>query len=96
MFKKKNQLGTITIVICNRTSHAADVNRILGEAGHLIIARLGVNVERSEIEYCSGLITVVVEGEKKAIDDLTKKLDTLYGIIAKCTIVTDSKLICKI
>jgi putative iron-only hydrogenase system regulator len=89
MFKKKNQLGTITIMLGDRTTHAQDVNKILSEAGHLIIARLGINVERTHVEHCSALITVVVEGSKKDITDLTKKLDKLYGVVAKSSIVTE-------
>ena len=89
MFKKKNQLGTITIMVGDRNSHAQDVNKILSEAGELIIARLGVNVKRTHVDHCSALITVVVEGGKKEIADLTKKLDKLYGIVAKSSIVTE-------
>ncbi|MEI8361316.1 MAG: hypothetical protein WCG01_04260 [bacterium] len=89
MFKKKNQLGTITIAIGDRNVHAADVNQLLGIAGDLIIARLGVNVERTEVEHCSALITVVVEGSAKEISALTKKLDSLYGVVAKSSIVIE-------
>jgi metal-responsive CopG/Arc/MetJ family transcriptional regulator len=89
MFKKKIQLGTITIMLGDRNSHAQEVNKLLGEAGHLIIARLGVNVERTHVDHCSALITVVVEGGKTEISDLTKKLDKLYGVIAKASIVTE-------
>jgi metal-responsive CopG/Arc/MetJ family transcriptional regulator len=89
MGKIKNQLGTITIMLGDRNAHAQDVNRLLSEAGDLIIARLGVNVERTHVDHCSALITVVVEGGKKEITDLTKKLDKLYGVVAKSSIVTE-------
>lgn len=89
MFKKKNQLGTITIAIGDRKAHAQEVNKTLAEAGHLVIARLGVNVERTHVTHCSALITVVVEGSTKEINDLTKKLDKLYGIVAKSSIVAE-------
>jgi putative iron-only hydrogenase system regulator len=89
MFKKKNQLGTVTIMIGDRTSHASDVNKALSEAGDLIIARMGINVERTHVDHCSALITVVVEGSKKEINDLTKTLDKLYGVVAKSSIVTE-------
>lgn len=84
----KKQLGTITILIKDRQTHAPDVNRLLSDAGHLIIARLGVNVQRSCVTDCTGMITVAVEGTAKEINDLTKKLDKLYGIVAKTSIMT--------
>lgn len=90
MLKSKNQLGSITIMLGDRSAHAADVNRLLSESGELIIARLGVNVERTHVDHCSALITVIVEGKKKEIDILTKKLDKLYGVVAKASIVTNT------
>lgn len=87
--EKKLQLGTITILVKDRQSHAADVNRILTERGHMIAARLGVNVQRTCIEHCTGLITVVVEATTDEINLLTAELDNLYGIVAKATIITE-------
>lgn len=84
----KKKLATITIVVEDRQTHAPDVNRILSEAGHIIIARLGVNVSRTCVSNCTGMITVAVEGTTKEIKDLTKRLDDLYGIVAKCSIMT--------
>ncbi len=85
----KKQLATITILIKDRQMHASDVNKMLGEFGHHVMARLGVNVQRSCVENCTGLITVAVEATSKEIKDLTKKLDELYGIVAKSNIMTD-------
>lgn len=85
----KKQLGTITILIKDRQMHAKDVNQILTDAGHMIMARLGVNVQRSCVTNCTGMIAVAVEGTAKEIKDLTKKLDNLYGIVAKSNIMTE-------
>ena len=85
----KKHLGTITILIKNRQMNAPELNRLLGEQGRLIMARLGVNVQRSCVENCTGLITVAVEGTAKEIGDLAKAIDGLYGIVAKSCILTD-------
>ena len=84
----KKQLGTITILVEDRQSHAADVQQILTDNGHLISARLGVNVQPMCIEHCTGLIVVSIAATTKQIKDLTSKLNKLYGIVAKACIVT--------
>jgi len=85
----KKHLGTISILLKDRQSHAKDVNQLLTDYGHLILARLGVNVQRACIEHCTGFITVAVEGSASDISKLTKDLDSLYGIVAKSNILTD-------
>jgi hypothetical protein len=85
----KKHLATITILIKDRQMHAKDVQQILTDEGHLIMARLGVNVQRSCITNCTGLIVLAVEGTAKQITDLVKKLDELYGITAKSSIMTE-------
>lgn len=84
----KKHLGTITVLVKDRQTHVEDVQRILTENGHIIMARLGVNVQKACIEHCTGLITITVEGTAKEIADLTKKLDELYGIVAKSIVIT--------
>lgn len=85
----KKHLGTITILVKDRKMHAKDVQRILTDNGNIIMARLGVNLQRSCIKHCTGLITVAVEGTAKQISDLTEEIDSLYGIVAKKSVVTE-------
>ena len=86
---KKKHLGTITILVKDRQMHAKDVQQMLTDNGHLIMARLGVNVQPACIENCTGLICVAVKGTAKEINDLTKKIDKLYGIAAKACVFID-------
>ena len=86
---EKKHLATITILVKDRQMHAKDVQQMLTDNGHMIMARLGVNPQRSCITNCTGLIVVAVEGTAKQISDLTKKLDKLYGIVAKSNVMTD-------
>ena len=84
----KKHLGTITILVKDRKTHSGDVQKILTENGNIIMSRLGVNVQRSCVENCTGMIAVAVEGTAKQINDLTKKIDSLYGVVAKNNIMT--------
>ncbi len=85
----KKQLATITILVKDRQVHSQDVNKLLSKFGHHVIARLGVNVQRTCIEHCTGMITVAIEATNKEINNLTKELDALYGIVAKSCVMTE-------
>jgi len=84
----KRHLGTVSILVKDRHSQAPDINQILTNHGHIILARLGVNVQPRCIEHCMAMITVAVEGTTKEIGDLTEELDQIYGIVAKSNILT--------
>ncbi len=73
----------------DRHAQAPDINQILTEHGHIILARLGVNLQPRCIEHCTALMTLVIEGETKEIRQLTTQLDELYGIVAKTNIMTE-------
>lgn len=85
--KPKLHLATITILVKDRQMHSPEVNRILTENGRLILARLGVNVQRHCIEHCTAMITVAIEASAKDLNRITKDLDQLYGITAKSLIL---------
>lgn len=85
----KKHLATITILVKDRESHAPEVNQLLTDNGHLILARLGVNVQRHCIEHCTAMITIAIEATAEEINSLTKKIDSFYGIVAKSNILTD-------
>lgn len=85
----KRHLGTISILVKDRHSQAPDINQILTDHGNIILARLGLNVQPRCIDHCKAMITIVVEGSSKEISELTKKLDEIYGIVAKSNILTD-------
>lgn len=85
--KIKLHLATITILVKDRQMHSAEVNKILTNNGHLILARLGVNVQRHCIQNCTAMITVAIEATAGDIAKITKELDKLYGITAKSCIM---------
>lgn len=79
-------LATISIMIKDRKMHAQDVNKILGENGDMILARLGIHVQKLGIEHCSGFITIVINEPMDKIKKLTDEINNLYGIVAKANI----------
>ncbi|MEA2006583.1 MAG: hypothetical protein U9O20_00265 [Patescibacteria group bacterium] len=85
----KKHVGTITILIKDRHAQALDVNGILTNHGHIILARLGVNLQPHCIEHYTAMISVAIQGSIKQINNLTKELDEIYGIVAKSSIMTD-------
>jgi putative iron-only hydrogenase system regulator len=84
---KKLHLATITILVKDREKNSTAVNKILTENGHLILARLGVNVQRHCIEHCTAIITVTVEATAADVAKMTKKINNIYGIVAKSCVV---------
>ena len=50
------------------------------------MSRLGVNVQPACVDHCTGLIVVAMAATTKQINDLAKKLNKLYGIVAKASI----------
>lgn len=85
----KKHLGTITILIKDRHAQAPDINQILTDHGHIILARLGINLQPRCIEHCMAMITLAVQGTAKEISALTEELDAIYGIVAKANLMTE-------
>jgi hypothetical protein len=85
---KKQHLAVISILVEDRQTNAAKMNQLLTDRGHLIMARLGVNVQPACIEHCTGLLAVAVKGDLAEIKLLTKKLNDLYGIVAKVNMMS--------
>jgi hypothetical protein len=83
----KKYLATITILSNDRQANSAEIQKILTANGHIIMARMGVNVQKSCISNCTALITISIEASKKEIDGLTKQLDRIYGVVAKSNIM---------
>ncbi|MFA5093567.1 MAG: hypothetical protein WC543_06510 [Candidatus Omnitrophota bacterium] len=73
-------LGSITILVSDRQANVAGLNQLLTDYGHVINARLGVNVEKRCVSQCPGLIILAVEAEKDLIDELADKIAQLKGI----------------
>lgn len=82
-------MATITILVKDRKNHAPEVNQLLTENGHLVLSRLGLNVQKNCIENCTAIIAVIVEAGSEEIEQLMKQLNGMEGIVAKDNIMTE-------
>lgn len=82
------QLGTITILVNDRQKNSCNLHKLLSNNGHIILSRLGVNVEPICASRCAALIAVVVKATVKEINGLTKSINALAGVTAKAIIIT--------
>lgn len=73
------RLGFVGIIIENRATNAPQVNALLSEFGHIIIARTGVPYEKRD---CSA-ITLIIDATTDELGVLTGKLGRLDGISVK-------------
>ena len=69
------RVGTITIIITNRTSQAENVNTILSEFGNVIIGRMGIPYSPKNLH----IIALIVHASTDEIGALTGKLGALKG-----------------
>ena len=73
------RIGTITIIITNRTAQASQVNAILGDYGEAIIGRMGLPYAPKALH----IIALIVHASTDEIGALTGKLGALPGIQVK-------------
>ena len=73
------RIGTVTIIITNRTSQAQKVNQILCDFGEMIIGRMGLPYAPGNLH----IIALIVHASTDEIGALTGKLGALKGIQVK-------------
>jgi putative iron-only hydrogenase system regulator len=73
------RIGTITIIITNRTAQASQVNAILGDYGDAIIGRMGLPYTPKGLH----IIALIVHATTDEIGALTGKLGALEGVQVK-------------
>lgn len=73
------RIGTITIIITNRTAQASHVNAILGGYGDAIIGRMGLPYTPKGLH----IIALIVHASTDEIGALTGKLGALEGVQVK-------------
>ncbi len=84
-------LATISILTTDRQSSSTDLNKILTEYGHLIMSRLGVNVQRNCFEHCMGLIILAVEGDGPKVSELEQNLKKIPYLNIKMSIMKEQE-----
>ena len=73
------RIGTVTIIVTDRTSQAQKINQILCDYGEMIIGRMGLPYAPGNLH----IIALIVHASTDDIGALTGKLGTLKGIQVK-------------
>ena len=84
-------LATISILATDRQAISGDLNKVLTDYGHLIMSRLGVNVQRNCFEHCMGLIILAVEGDGPKVAELESKLKSLPHLNVKMSVMKEQE-----
>lgn len=71
------KLASITILTTNRQQNSTEINRILTENSHLIISRMGVNVQKACTDHCPGMILLALKGEESKMLELLNNLNKI-------------------
>ena len=80
------RIGTVTIIITDRTSQAQKVNQILCDFGEMIIGRMGLPYAPGNLH----IIALIVHASTDQIGALTGKLGALKGIQVKSVLTKAS------
>lgn len=75
----EKRIGTVTLIITNRTFQSQHVNQILSEHGDIIIGRMGIPYPPKSLH----IISLIVHASTDEIGALTGKLGNLKGIQVK-------------
>jgi metal-responsive CopG/Arc/MetJ family transcriptional regulator len=80
------QLASITILTLNRQQVSRDLNDYLTVNGHLIMSRLGVNIQKNCLENCPGMIILVIKSNEENINNFIAGLEKIKGLKIKTCI----------
>jgi ACT domain-containing protein len=81
------KLASITILSTNRQGNASRLSEVLSKYGQSIMSRMGVNVEMSCTDHCTGLILLALKGKEEDFESLLKDLNEIEDLKAKISYV---------
>ncbi|MFA6106763.1 MAG: hypothetical protein WC745_03785 [Patescibacteria group bacterium] len=87
----KEYLATLNILVSDREVNAPEINDVITKFGHLIRARLGIHLGRKCVKNCSGLITLIVEGEKKELYKFAQGFSKYKFAVVKLGFISEVK-----
>lgn len=80
-------IGSIVIIVKNRSTSASKVNATISDYGSLIIGRMGIPYHERDLN----IITLIVDATTDEIGSLTGKLGQIPEVTVKSTIAKLSK-----
>ncbi|MCR4940715.1 MAG: iron-only hydrogenase system regulator [Treponemataceae bacterium] len=78
----ERSVGVIAVIIKKRMESATAVNKVLTEAGSIIIGRMGIPYSERDLN----IITLIVDATTDQIGSLTGKLGQIEGVTVKSTL----------
>lgn len=84
------KLASISILTTNRQKVSNQINSLLTENGHLIMSRMGVNVQKSCTEHCPGMILLAIKGKEDEIKELFSRLSEILETSVKISFFEES------
>jgi hypothetical protein len=87
----KEYLASLNILVNDREVNAPEINEIITKNGRLVLARLGMHLSRKCVKNCSGLITLIAEGEKKELEKLAKDFSKYKFAVVKLCLISEVK-----
>lgn len=78
----ERSVGVIAVIIKKRMESATAVNKVLTEAGSIIIGRMGIPYSERNLN----IITLIVDATTDQIGSLTGKLGQIEGVTVKSTL----------
>ncbi|MDD7416445.1 MAG: TM1266 family iron-only hydrogenase system putative regulator [Treponemataceae bacterium] len=76
-------IGTITVLVKDRSESASKVNEIVSQFSNIIIGRLGLPYSDRDLS----IITLVVDASTDEIGALTGKIGQISGISVKSSLI---------
>lgn len=77
------KLASISILTTNRQKASNQINSLLTENGHLIMSRMGANVQKNCTDHCPGMILLAIKGDEGKINDLFSRLSEVEETVVK-------------
>lgn len=84
------KLASITILTSNRQVVSSQINTLLTANGHVIMSRMGVNVQKNCTEHCPGMILLAIKGNEDGINELFEGLSNIPETSVKISFFEDS------
>ncbi len=84
------KLASISILTTNRQKVSNQINTVLTENGHLIMSRMGVNVQKNCTDHCPGMILLAIKGDEGKINKLFEELSSISETAVKISFFEDS------
>jgi hypothetical protein len=80
------KLVSVTILTRDRQKVSKKLNDFLTSKGHLIMSRLGVNVQKNCLDHCPGMIVLILKTDDDNIDLFIKGLEEIGDLEFKYNI----------